>query len=160
MKRLALVLVSFLLVGLAACGDDSDGSADDPDAPVTDAPGGGDGGGDTTVPGDGGPGLVGPTPGLDGVVPAAIDSARSVADDKLEVAFYNGVPECYGVDRVEVDETDTEVTVSVFTGSLPLDGEVACIEIAVLQAVAVTLDAPLGERTLVDGSTGTEVAVT
>jgi hypothetical protein len=82
-----------------------------------------------------------------------------VADDKLEVTFYNGVPECYGVDRVEVEETDAEVTVTVFTGSLPLDGEVACIEIAVLQAVAVTLDSPLGDRPLLDGSTGSEVAV-
>jgi hypothetical protein len=155
-KRLPFVLLLVsVLVGLGTgCGDD-DESADDPDTPVTAGPG--DGGGQP--PGDGGPVLVGPTPGLDGVVAVAIDSAELVAEDKLEVAFYNGILECYGVDRVEVLETDTEVTVSVFTGSLPLDGDVACIDIAQLQAVAVTLDAPLGDRRLIDGSSGTEVPV-
>ena len=118
-----------------------------------------DPGGGGEPPGDGGPLLVGPTPGLDGVVNVALDSAELVADDKLEVAFYNGVTECYGVDRVEVLETDDEVTISVFTGGLPLEGDVACIDLAQLQAVAVTLDAPLGDRPLIDGSSGAEVPV-
>lgn len=146
-----------VVVGLLGCSDDDSTSSDGPDAPVTAGP---PDGSDTTAPapGDGIP-VVSPTPGLDGVVAAAIDGLEQVGDDKLQVTFYNGVPECYGVDRVEVEESDTEVTVSVFTGSIPQDGDVACIEIAQLVAVTVPLDAPLGERTVVDGSTGTEVAV-
>lgn len=159
MKRLLAVL---LVLSFAACGYDDETTADGPDSPVTGAPDG-DGGGDDGGGGDGGgggnDGLINPTPGLNGVTASAIDSAVLVADDKLEVAFFNGVRDCYGVDRVEVEETDVEVTVTVFTGTLPAAVGRACIEIAELQKVVVALDAPLGERTLVDGSGGTPVAV-
>jgi hypothetical protein len=101
--------------------------------------------------------VVTPTPGLDGVVPAAIDSARALDGDKLEVRFYSGVEDCYGLERVDLDETDTEVTVAVFTGSRPEARDVACIEIAELVSTVVTLDAPLGDRAVVDASTGAPV---
>jgi hypothetical protein len=141
---------------LAGCGsDDDDVSSDGPDAPVTSPPNDG-----TSDPGPpGGPRMVEPTPGLDGVVPTAIDSASSTADDKLEIRFYNGVEDCYGLERVDVAETDTEVTVSVFTGSRPADGDRVCIEIAELVAVVITLDSPLAGRTLIDGSSGVAVPV-
>ena len=103
--------------------------------------------------------MVVPTPGLDGVVRAAIDSAVVLDGTKLEVRFYSGVEDCYGVERVDVEESDAEVTVSVFTGSRPEARDLACIEIAELVAVVVTLDAPLGDRALVDGSSGASVSV-
>jgi hypothetical protein len=103
--------------------------------------------------------VVTPTPGLDGVVPAAIDSVVALDGAKLEVRFYSGVEDCYGVDRVDVEETDAEVTVSVFTGSRPEARDIACIEIAELVAVVLTLDAPLGDRVVVDGSSGAPVTV-
>jgi hypothetical protein len=150
-----LLAACVLVLGLGACGGDDDGGvvADDPDAPVTGAP---DPGGPAP---DGGARIVTPTPGLDGVVRAALDSAVVLDDGRLEVRFYGGVQECYGVDHVDVAETDTEVTVSVFTGSRPEAAARACIEIAELQAVIVTLDAPLAERVVVDGSSGTPVTV-
>ena len=150
-----LVIVATLLLGLTACGNEDDGGvvADDPDAPVTAPP---DAGGPAP---DGGARVVTPTPGLDGVVNAAIDSVVARAEDELEVRFYGGVAECYGVDRVEVTETDAEVTISVFTGSLPEAAGRACIEIAELQAVVVDLDAPLAGRAVVDGSSGAPVTV-
>ena len=151
MTRLAALLV---LAVLAGCGSGSDGDtsvSSPPDTgPVTTEPG---------DPGSGGAAIVTPTPGLGNVNPTAIDSAASTADDKLEVRFYNGVQACYGVDRVEVEETDADVTVTVFTGTLPGDGDRVCIDLAELQAVAVRLDAPLAGRALVDGSTGVPVPV-
>lgn len=157
MKRLLLLTV--LVLGPAACGsDDDEVASNDPDTPVTQDPSLVDPG-PGTDPGAGGAAILTPTPGLDNPNPAAIDSVHSTADNKLEVRFYNGVQECYGVDRVEVVETDTEVSLTVFTGSLPGNAARVCIDLAQLQAVAVTLDAPLGERAVVDGSSGAPVAV-
>ena len=154
MKRtlLTFVVVNTLGLGLLACGsDDTADTSVGSDPALVDPV-------DTTVPGDE-TAMVTPTPGLVNPTPSAIDSASRVTDEKLELRFYNGVPECYGVDRVEVEETDADVTVTVFTGGLPTDEPVACVELAVLQATAVTLEAPLGDRTLIDGSTGNAVPV-
>jgi hypothetical protein len=103
--------------------------------------------------------VVVPTPGLDGVVAAAIDSAVALDGSKLEVRFYSGVEDCYGLERIDVEETEADVTVAVFTGSRPEARDVACIEIAELVAAVVTLDAPLGDRAVLDASSGAEVPV-
>jgi hypothetical protein len=159
-RRVLLLSIAGLALLLAGCGDDDGGvvAGDDLDAPVSDEPGtdptsGSDdpGGDDLRV--------VEPTPGLDGTVENAIDSASVLENDKLEVRFYNGVEDCYGLDRVEVEETATDVTVTVVTGSRPDVAGRACIEIAELVVTVVTLDAPLGERTLIDGSAGTAVTM-
>jgi hypothetical protein len=74
-----------------------------------------------------------------------------VLDERtLEVRFWGGVEECYGVDRVDVVYGETEVTATVYQGRVPT-AEV-CIEIAVLTAVRVKLDEPLAGRTIVDGA--------
>ena len=150
------VLAVAFAVGLlvAACGSEDNGGVivGDPNAPVT-APAGSQ----DTVPPGGEAVLVEPRPGLDGVSITAIDSAVLVDDTTLEVRFYNGVQPCNGVDHVTVDETPTGVTVEVRVGSNPDAGGVACIEIAELQGVRVTLDAPLGDRAVVDASTGQPV---
>lgn len=158
MRRTTRLLLALLLaVAVAACGDDDTASPDDP---VTDDPGAGDPGpADPTDPAADGP--VTPTPGLGNPIPTAIDGVTLVADGdgrKLEVRFYNGIRDCYGLDRVEVDETDEAVTIGVFTGSVP-PGDQVCIDIAELQTTVVTLEAALGDRAVVDASTGAPVAV-
>lgn len=159
--RRTLALLVLLVVPLAACGDDGDVStSDDPDqtasSPVDPDPGGDD----SELP-DPGPGVVVAEPGLLNPVPSAIESAAVVDDGdgtKLEVRFYNGIEECYGLDRVEVEETPEQVTIGLFTGGRP-PGDQVCIDIAELVATVVTLDAPLGDREVVDASTGAPVAV-
>lgn len=157
MRRLLAVLLLPLAL-LVACGDDGEDAATSPDDPTTDVD-------DPGAPVDPAPGddagPVTPTPGLLDPRPTAVDSVVVAAGGdghKLEVSFYNGVRDCYGLDRVEVEESDTSVTIGVFTGSLPI-GDVACIEIAELQMTVVSLDAPLGDRTVIDASTGAEVPV-
>lgn len=151
-----LLLIGVLLV-VAACGDDDVdvGSGGDPDTPVSNSPDPGAGAADSAGGGD--PRIVEPTPGLDGVVVNAIDSVVLRDDAELEVRFYGGVEECYGVDHVDVVETDVDVTVTVSTGSRPEAAGQACIEIAELQAVIVRLGQPLGDRAVIDGSSGSRV---
>lgn len=68
----------------------------------------------------------------------------------LLVTYWGGVEACHGLDRVEVDETEDRVTITLYQGSVP--GDRACIEIAVWKAVRVGLDAPLGDRVVIDGA--------
>ena len=74
-----------------------------------------------------------------------------VLDERtLEVRFWGGVEDCYGVDRVEVEYREPDVTLTLFQGRVPTAE--ACIEIAVLTAVRVKLDEPLAGREIVDGA--------
>jgi hypothetical protein len=74
-----------------------------------------------------------------------------VVDERtIEVRFWGGIEECYGVDRVDVEYRANEVAVTVYQGRVPA-AEV-CIEIAVLTAVRVSLDEPLAGRTIVEGA--------
>lgn len=157
MRRIVLALL-IVAVAVTACSSDSDGDVaiGDPDVPVTNIP---------TDPGIGGPAggeplVVQPTPGLASPTTVAIDLVRLVDPKTLEVSFYNGVVPCYGVDHVTVDEQADRVTIEVVTGSNPQAGDVACIEIAQLQAVVVSLAAPLGDRIVIDAQLGGEVPVT
>jgi hypothetical protein len=94
--------------------------------------------------------LVTPRPGLVDVRPNPWEKVEVVDERTLEVRFWGGVEECYGVDRVDVEYGETEVTVTVYQGRVPT-AEV-CIEIAVLTAVRVKLDEPLAGRKIVDGA--------
>lgn len=69
--------------------------------------------------------------------------------DAVDVFFWHGIEECYGVDRVEVEYRQDEVEVTLFEGRNP-EAEV-CIEMAVRKVVRVALDEPLGDRKVVDG---------
>jgi hypothetical protein len=179
-KLVLLVLLALPLAALTACSDDgesvesgddtsgtsgsgdgsdgSDGSdadpgatGDDPDAPVTNDP-------DMTgITEPGGPGDARPIePSGDAVDPhpSAFTGVEPSDDDlSLTVSFSMGVDTCYSLDRVEVDETDTTVTVTLFVGGNPdVAPDTACIEIAELRSVTVPLDAPLGDREVVDGA--------
>jgi hypothetical protein len=141
------IVAAVLLVACAGRGEDRRSPADqpNPDSPVS-----------TTVPPASSP-LPEPTPllvtprtGLVDARPNPFDTVEVLDEKTIEVRFYGGVEECYGVDRVDVEYAVTEVTVTVHQGRVPT-AEV-CIEIAVLTAVRVTLDEPLAGRTIVDGA--------
>ena len=110
-----------------------------------------------TVPGDDvpdpGPQVVEPRPGMAGVRARPFDTA-TVADDDVTVTidFVSGVEPCYVLDRVEVDYGTDSVTITLFEGHDPTQPDAVCIEIGVYKRVVITLDEPLGGRTITDGA--------
>lgn len=137
------ILVALLLLG--ACAERAEpGARPGPDQPVSNPP-------VTVVPNPGPTTLeVEPRDGLVDVVPHIFDKAEPLDPTTIRVEFYGGVEECEGLDRVEVEETDDTVTITLYTGRVP-EAEV-CIEIALLKATTVELDSPLAGRELVDGA--------
>jgi hypothetical protein len=154
-RLLTLLLLVALALGAAACGDD-DGetsTGSDPDTPVVSEPGDGSDLGDVgaePVPGSGW-NRIEPAPALVNANPAFIDELTPDPADPsvLLVRLFGGIQECYGA-QVDVTETDTEVSVALFTGGREnIPAGIACIEIAEAQEIAVTLAAPVGERSVV-----------
>ncbi len=76
---------------------------------------------------------------------AVVDGTR------LDLIFSGGETPCFWVHHVETTETDTEVVVDLQAGGDPeADG---CDSQAIsIQGVTVELDAPLGDRALLDAS--------
>ncbi len=75
--------------------------------------------------------------------PHAWDHIDVSADGRtLTVYYYGGVEDCYGLAEVRV-ETSNGISITVLEGTRPAARDMACIEIAVLKAVTVTLDEPL-----------------
>ena len=118
----------------------------DPSPPVTGSPGGepaGEAGPTlppvTTIPGERGPAhrWEGYTVGADGAT--------------LTFTYYAGVEPCSVFDSIVADEGPDSVRVSIYERSGP--GETVCIMMAQLKSATVTLAAPLGGRTVVDGAT-------
>jgi len=113
----------------------------------------GDPGNPNGDPGTGEPQIVEPTPGMDNVGQTAFDTATIGADDTtLTIVFWSGVEPCYVLDHVDVSSGADAVTVTLFQGSDPNAGDVACIDIALQKQVTVTLDEPLAGRAIVDGA--------
>ena len=82
---------------------------------------------------------------FDGYTPG--DGELITVDGKtITVGFWMGVESCYGVQRVDVAETETKVTVDVTVSARSADQ--VCIELAEARSVTVELDAPLGGRIL------------
>jgi hypothetical protein len=102
---------------------------------------------------DAGAQLVEPTPGM-ADVRSHISDHVVVSDDgrSVTVFFWSGVEPCYVLDHVDVDEAPDAVTITLFEGHDTSDGDVACIDIALLKKVVVRLDAPVGDRSIVDGA--------
>ena len=144
MKKIfaALAAISVLAVG---CGTASEPpAAGGPDTPVTNTPGS-----DDTAP-PGGPQRVEPSDGLVDVRATTFDrSAVRQGGRALDLFFWSGIEECYGVDRVEVEYFKRVVAVTIFEGRRP-EAE-TCIELAVRKVVRVMLEEPLRNRTVVDG---------
>ncbi|TXS50862.1 hypothetical protein [Streptomyces sp. t39] len=87
----------------------------------------------------------------DGIPP--LPGTSYTADDRtLTVTFWGGVCDTY---RGEADESAGKVTVEV--EAVDPDPDRVCIAVAEEQSVKVTLDAPLGDRAVVDASNGKEL---
>ncbi len=89
---------------------------------------------------------VEPQPGIVDAFPHAWNHIDVAADGKtITVYYWGGVDSCYGLDRVDVSFDDDGVLhVTVFEGRLgDLPADTACIEIAMLKSVTITLDQPI-----------------
>lgn len=140
-----LAVCSAAVVGVA-CGRASIPIAGGPDDVVSNTPG-------DEPTGRGGPQRVEPRDGLVGVRAIPWDRHR-VRDggNAVDLFLWHGIEECYGVDRVEVRYERKVVAVTIYEGRDP-EAE-TCIELAVRKVVRVTLEEPIGERAVVDGSPG------
>jgi hypothetical protein len=99
------------------------------------------------------PQIVSPTPGMANVMPTAFDTAAIGDDDvTLAIRFWSGVEPCAVLDHVLVSYGPDAVAVTLFQGSDPTSGQVACPAIAVLKQTIVTLDEPLAGRDVLDGA--------
>jgi hypothetical protein len=145
-----------IVLCLAACGGgDEDvtagGGGDDPDTPVSDTADTTD----TSAP-TGETQAVAPEPGVgENVRSRPFDRAEVAADGgSVDVYFYGGVPECYVVDRVDVNRTDpSRIELTLFEAGRP--GAEVCIEIAVAYVMTVPLE-PAADPAIpvVDGTDG------
>lgn len=81
----------------------------------------------------------------DGFVPGD-GTLISVDGNTVTVGFWMGVEDCYGIERIDIAETETKVTVDVTIAERDLDQ--VCISLAEARSVTVELDAPLGGRIL------------
>ncbi len=88
--------------------------------------------------------LIEPDPTVTNPQPHPWDSV-SVASDgtSLSVYFWMGVPECNGLQDVEVTPTDSGIDVVLYTGVPAGAEDVACIAIAQLYRTDVQLEEPL-----------------
>ncbi len=149
-ERLVALLITAGII-LAACAEEGE-PGEPPAPPAPDSPVSTTGPGAEEPTPEPGPLIVAPRSGLVDVGPRPWAEIVTLGSGRLEVRFWSGVEECYGLDRVEVDETAEAVTITLFEGRVP-EAEV-CIEIAVLKAVRVSLDAPLAGREILDGAAG------
>jgi hypothetical protein len=83
----------------------------------------------------------------------AVDSYYAYDPTHLALNYTNGVPECYGeAGTPRVEESADAVVVTIPRTPVRTDGKRACIDIAMLGTVEVTLDAPLAGRPVLDGA--------
>jgi hypothetical protein len=97
--------------------------------------------------------IVVPRPGMADVRPTAFTSATVLPDDRtVDVRFWSGIEPCSVLDHVDVAYGTDTVTITLFEGSDPSAGMVACPAIAVSKQVTVPLDQDLAGRRIVDGA--------
>jgi hypothetical protein len=87
-----------------------------------------------------------------------IQSYEVEAPDRLSVQYATGLPRCYGaLDRAYVSESGDRVLVTLRVRPVAQPPNEPCPDIAIVKDTLVRLDQPLGDRTVVDGSTGQAV---
>jgi hypothetical protein len=97
--------------------------------------------------------IVVPRAGMANVRPIAFTSATVRPDDRtVDVRFWSGVEPCSVLDHVDVAYGTDTVTITLFEGSDPSVGMVACPDLAVSKQVTVPLDQDLAGRRIVDGA--------
>jgi hypothetical protein len=95
------------------------------------------------LPGDDGATVAVPNPDLLNPQPVGWDHIVVAPDGRsLTVYYWSGVPECYGLQRVDVTPADGGVDVQLYVGTVP-PGDQVCIELAQLYKVEVQLEAPV-----------------
>lgn len=147
MKTPAVALT--LLLSLTACS--SEAAPPPPTPPPLDSP-------VSTVAPPAPPGSVEPSPapviptaGLESVHPIQWQNAMVGADDRsVTLTWYTGPPECYGLDRVEVEYKPGQIRLTLYEGIVP--GAEVCTEIAMFVSTTVTLDESVDGRDIVDGA--------
>jgi hypothetical protein len=88
----------------------------------------------------------------------AIQSYEQVAPDRLQVRYATGLPECYGaLDRAYVSESGDRVLVTLRVRPVAQPPSQPCPDIAMVEDTLVRLDQPLGDRAVVDGTSGQAV---
>jgi hypothetical protein len=98
------------------------------------------------------PQVVVPRPGMDNVRARPFDTASVGKDDRtVTIDFVSGIEPCYVLDHVNVRYGVKAVTITLFEGNDASAGDVACIDIGVFKRTVITLDEPLGDRSIVDG---------
>lgn len=98
---------------------------------------------------------VQPRPGMADVRARMFDRAIVHDDGTVTILFTSGVEPCAVLDHVDVAYDEDAVMVTLFEGRDAAAGDVACIEIAILKSVTITLDQALDGRPIVDGVTHT-----
>jgi hypothetical protein len=117
-----------------------------PVAPVSSEPVG-------AAPPSAGPKQVKPVGGTVNPREVAWISAKPVdRGRKVKLVWWSGVEPCTVLDRVQVRQTRSRVTLTLFEGTPAKAKNTACIAIAVQKTTTVRLKAPVGRRPLVDGA--------
>ncbi len=104
------------------------------------------------APPGGNPQRVEVTPGATSLRKHVFESAFASGASSVAVRFWDGVEPCSVVGRVDVAESADRVTITLWTGTGPGAEAMSCIALAVYKEVVVSLSAPLGGRTIVDGA--------
>lgn len=163
-NRARYLILFLLLVGTlgAACGEaasdvqvsgssdaedpDGDEPTSDPGSPIQGSPG--------VIEPDPAPKAspVEPQPGQQDIRATAWESAKALGSREVRIRYWSGIEPCYVLDRVEVEHRAKTVRITLFEGSTPSEQDVACIELALLKETIVSLDEPLGDRTITDGA--------
>lgn len=157
-------LAALVLLTLVACGSPSESqpaaggrggggampTTIDPESPVScppDCPDGGD-----NQPGPGKPKLVKPRPGMADLHPVGWDKAKPRGPRSVLVTYWSGVEPCNVLDHVDVVYRAKTIEITLYEGYDPAEPDAACIEIALLKGVKLTLDEPIDGRKLTDGA--------
>lgn len=119
----------------------------DPESPVSD-----DGAVSDGMPAPGKPKMVTPRPGMKDLRPVGWDRAKVRGPRSVLVTYWSGVEPCNVLDHVDVTYNAKTIEITLYEGYDPDEPDAACIEIALLKGVKLTLEEPIDGRKLTDGA--------